>query len=76
LGRLPSDRQSSGSWRSGNHDARTAVFVVIWFVVAAVNMWLGVSKAGYSFREELPIFLLIFLLPVIVAVVLVKWKFF
>jgi hypothetical protein len=54
----------------------TVVFVVIWFVVATVNMWLGVSKAGYSFREELPIFLLIFLLPVIVAVVLVKWKFF
>jgi hypothetical protein len=37
-------------------------------------MWMGVSKAGYSFGEELPIFLLIFLLPSLVALA-VKWKF-
>jgi len=35
---------------------------------------MGVTKAGYAFREELPIFMLIFLLPTLVAVV-VKWKF-
>jgi hypothetical protein len=35
---------------------------------------IGVSQAGYSFLEELPIFLLIFLLPTVVAI-LVKWKF-
>ena len=52
----------------------TAAFVAIWFVAAAMNMWIGVSRAGYSFQEELPIFLLIFLLPVAVAI-LVKWKF-
>jgi hypothetical protein len=52
----------------------TVAFVVIWFVAAAANMWIGVSQAGYSFREELPIFLLIFLLPSAVAV-FVKWKF-
>jgi hypothetical protein len=46
----------------------TVAFVVIWFVAAAANMWIGVSQAGYSFREELPIFLLIFLLPSAVAV--------
>ena len=33
----------------------------------------GVAQAGYSFWERLPIFLLIFLLPVDVAV-FVKWK--
>jgi hypothetical protein len=53
--------------------AATIAFVAIWFVAAAANMWIGVSQAGYSFQEELPIFLLIFLLPVVVAV-LVKWK--
>lgn len=53
----------------------TVAFVAIWFVAAAFNMWIGVSRAGYSFQEELPIFLLIFLLPVAVAV-FVKWKFF
>ena len=52
----------------------TVAFVVIWFVAAAANMWMGVSQAGYSFREELPIFLLVFLLPSAVAV-FVKWKF-
>jgi hypothetical protein len=52
----------------------TVAFVAIWFVAAAVNLWIGVSQAGYSFQEELPIFLLIFLLPAAVAV-LVKWKF-
>lgn len=52
-------------------------FAAIWFVIAAVNMWLGVSKAGYSFGEELPIFLLIFLLPLAgAAFVVVKWKLF
>ena len=54
--------------------AATAVFVAIWFVAAALNMWIGVSRAGYSFQEELPIFLLIFLLPAVVAV-FVNWKF-
>lgn len=54
--------------------AATAVFVVAWFVAAAANMWMGVARAGYSFQEELPIFLLIFLLPAAVALA-VKWKF-
>ncbi len=51
----------------------TAVFVALWFGAAAANMWIGVSRAGFSFQEELPIFLLIFLVPAAVAVV-VKWK--
>jgi hypothetical protein len=51
----------------------TVVFVVLWFIAAAVNLWLGVAKAGYSFMEELPIFLVIFLLPAAVAAA-VKWK--
>jgi hypothetical protein len=61
---------SSGSASS----AATSIFVVLWFGAAAFNMWMGVTKAGYAFREELPIFLLIFLVPSVVAIV-VKWKF-
>jgi hypothetical protein len=53
----------------------TIAFVALWFVIAAVNMWVGVAKAGYSVAEELPIFLLIFGLPA-VAAVLLKWKVF
>ncbi|MEX0735721.1 MAG: hypothetical protein WD051_13980 [Steroidobacteraceae bacterium] len=52
----------------------TIAFVITWFVVAAVNLWIGVSRAGYSLQEELPIFLLIFLLPAGIAI-FVKWKF-
>ncbi len=51
----------------------TVAFIAIWFLAAASNMWIGVSQAGYSFQEELPIFLLIFLLPAAVAVI-VNWK--
>jgi hypothetical protein len=52
----------------------TVAFVVIWFLVAATNMWVGVAQAGYSFKEELPIFLLIFALPVAIGAY-VRWKF-
>lgn len=44
------------------------LFGAVWFVVSAWNMWVGITSAGYSFREELPIFLLIFLSPLGVAV--------
>jgi hypothetical protein len=54
-------------------DYATKAFIAIWFLVAALNMWVGISQAGYSFKEELPIFLLIFLLPVAIAL-FVKWK--
>jgi hypothetical protein len=50
-----------------------AIFIAIWFAVAAINMWMGVARAGYSFREELPIFLVIFLLPA-AAALFVRWK--
>ncbi len=52
------------------YNAATVAFVVAWFAVAAVNLWMGVARAGYTFREELPIFLLIFLVPAIGALIL------
>jgi hypothetical protein len=52
----------------------TTVFVVMWFLAASANLWVGVMQAGYSCTEELPIFLVIFVLPVATAAV-VKWKF-
>ena len=53
--------------------AATVVFVVIWLVIAAANMWVGVAKAGYSVAAELPIFVLIFAIPA-AAAMLVRWK--
>ena len=51
-----------------------AVFIALWLAIAAFNMWVGVSKAGYAAAEELPIFLLIFGVPAVIAAIL-KWKF-
>lgn len=49
------------------------VFVPVWLLVAAVNMWVGVSLAGYSAREEFPILLLVFSVPAIAAGIAV-WR--
>ena len=51
-----------------------AVGLSLWLAITVANMWMGVSKAGYSVVEELPILLLLFLVPAIAAV-LVRWRF-
>ena len=43
------------------------IFIPLWFIAAAVNLWMGVARAGYSFVEELPIFLAIFAVPAAAA---------
>lgn len=48
-------------------------YVAVWLIIAALNMWIGVSRAGYSVAEELPIFALVFIVPAAVAI-LIKWK--
>jgi len=42
-------------------------FVPAWLVVAGVNMWVGVSHAGYTVRQESPILLLVFAVPAVAA---------
>jgi hypothetical protein len=49
-------------------------FIPIWLIAAAVNMWIGVNRAGYSYAEEFPIFLLIFAVPAAIAALL-WWRF-
>lgn len=53
--------------------AATLIFIVVWLGISGANMWVGVAKAGYSLSEELPIFLLIFSVPTVVAIFL-KWR--
>ncbi|MCB2020540.1 MAG: hypothetical protein M9915_15240 [Rhizobacter sp.] len=48
----------------------TVAFVLLWLLVTSANMWVGVNKAGYSVAEELPILLLLFGVPALVAIVL------
>ena len=58
-------------WLWGNSAATMALaarlFIPLWCVIAAANMWIGVASAGYSVREEAPILLLIILVPAAVA---------
>jgi len=39
------------------------LFLPVWLIGAAINLYVGVTKAGYSVKEESPIFLLIFSVP-------------
>jgi hypothetical protein len=43
------------------------IFLPLWLAAAGINMWIGVSQAGYTAMEELPIFLVIFGLPAAAA---------
>lgn len=55
--------------------ARAALyFLPVWLIAAAINMWIGVARAGYSVAEEAPIFALIFAVPA-AAALLVWWRF-
>ncbi|WP_295042258.1 hypothetical protein [uncultured Paracoccus sp.] len=58
--------------RLWGHDAAGIALALRWFIpvwagVALVNMWVGVTKAGYSVAQELPILVVVFAVPAIVA---------
>jgi hypothetical protein len=62
--RRPALRPRAASW-----------FVVAWFVCAAANMWVGVTRAGYSISDELPVFVVVFAVPAAVALLLRRlWR--
>jgi len=67
-----------GGWRFGGGAQPTVtaakIFIPVWLVAALINMWIGVSRAGYTVAEELPIALVIFALPAAVAG-FIWWKF-
>ncbi|UFN50872.1 hypothetical protein LPC08_09790 [Roseomonas sp. OT10] len=50
------------------------IFVPLWLVAAAANLWIGVSRAGYTVMQELPIMLVVFAVPAAVAA-LAAWRF-
>jgi hypothetical protein len=55
---------------SGAIGTAALVFLPLWFIGAAVNMYVGVWKAGYSVADEAPVFLLVFAVPAAVALLL------
>ncbi len=48
------------------------LFLPLWFASALINLWIGVTRAGYTVMEEAPIFLVVFGVPA-VASLLILW---
>ena len=48
-------------------------FIPVWLACAAFNMWIGVSRAGYSVGDELPVFVVVFAVPAALALWL-RWR--
>jgi hypothetical protein len=48
-------------------------FIVLWLAATLVNMWVGVSKTGYSIKDEAPVALLVFAVPAITSI-LIWWR--
>ena len=68
VGRALAGAQPSAGLASG-----ARVFLVLWLIAAAVNLWFGVARAGYTLAEEAPIFLVVYGVPAAVAV-LILWR--
>jgi hypothetical protein len=49
-------------------------FIPVWLAISVANLWVGVNKAGYAVTEELPILLLVFAVPAVVAGIVI-WQF-
>jgi hypothetical protein len=49
------------------------VFVPLWLVASALNLYVGVKRAGYALADELPMFELVFAIPASTALV-AWWK--
>lgn len=48
-------------------------FLPVWLLISLTNMWVGVTRAGYSYRDELPILCIVFAVPALIAVALI-WR--
>lgn len=63
-------------WRTAPASLAMAakIFVPVWLCVGIVNLWVGVSKAGYTVAQEFPILLLVFAIPALLALAAI-WHF-
>lgn len=53
--------------------AAATIFVPAWLAVSVANLWVGVTRAGYTVAQELPILLIVFAVPAAVAAIL-AWQ--
>ncbi len=49
------------------------VFIPLWLLASAGNLWVGVKRAGYTVREEFPVLLAVFTVPAAIALA-VWWR--
>jgi len=47
-------------------------FIPVWLTITLLNLWIGVRHAGYTLLQELPVFVVVFGIPVAVAVALIR----
>lgn len=48
-------------------------FMAPWLIVTLINLWFGVSRAGYTVRDETPVALIVFAVPASAAIA-IWWK--
>lgn len=60
-------------WGRGAPDVIRAAwaFLPAWAGVALVNLWVGVRHAGYPLSAELPILVVVFVVPALMAVTVI-----
>ncbi len=61
-------------WGEQGISPAALLFLPLWLIGAGVNMYSGVTRAGYSVADETPIFLAVFGIPA-GAALLAWWKF-
>jgi len=49
------------------------LFIPAWMIMAIANMSVGVIRAGYPVRDELPILFVVFAVPAVIAGVVI-WR--
>jgi hypothetical protein len=49
------------------------LFLPLWLLIALGNLWVGVSRAGYTVMQEVPFFLVVFGVPALAAGLLI-WR--
>lgn len=54
-------------WAKAGAARGAKIFLPLWLLGAATNMWVGAVKAGYGFAVEAPIFVVVFGVPAAVA---------
>jgi hypothetical protein len=66
-------RYTMGPTQAQGFGRAARIFLPVWLVASALNLWIGVSRQGYTLAEELPVFGLVFMIPAAFAV-FVWWK--